>query len=260
MAETEPVVQDLFRVAFKPVPFWHSDPESWFLQLESQFVTLSISQELTKYHYVVSALDASMLSFVKDIVRKPPSDNPYAALKERILKHFSQSETSKLKTLLLECRLGEKRPSHLLAEMRSLGGDKIGTDMLRTMWLQRLPANTQQVLSVGDQNLDLLAETADRIHEIPEFSVSEVVTDRSEIQSLKNEVSELKGMMQDFMSVYSVAGNSEKLSFRSRSRSWSRPRKIAESKVVKSQKFCWYHRTFAGRAKRCVPPCSWSEN
>ncbi|GBM77662.1 Retrovirus-related Pol polyprotein from transposon opus [Araneus ventricosus] len=61
---------ELARVAFRAPPFWETDPDLWFLQLESQFKLSSISTDETKFHSVVAALDSKVLSYVSDIVRK----------------------------------------------------------------------------------------------------------------------------------------------------------------------------------------------
>ncbi|GBN84801.1 hypothetical protein AVEN_54282-1 [Araneus ventricosus] len=90
---------ELAYVAFRAPPFWETDPDLWFLQLESQFRLSSISTDETKFHTAVAALNSKLLSYVSDIVCNPPADNKYA-LKTRILNYFSQSQSTKLRVLL----------------------------------------------------------------------------------------------------------------------------------------------------------------
>ncbi|GBN45252.1 hypothetical protein AVEN_168714-1 [Araneus ventricosus] len=85
---------EMARVAVRAPPFWETNPELWFIQLESQFKLTGISADETKFHTVVAALDSKALSCIADIVRNPPSDAMYDALKTRILNHFSQSEST----------------------------------------------------------------------------------------------------------------------------------------------------------------------
>ncbi|GBN81543.1 hypothetical protein AVEN_13320-1 [Araneus ventricosus] len=81
---------EMTRVAVRAPPFWETNSELWFIQLESQFQLTGISVDETKFHTVVASLDSKVLSCVADIVRNPPSDAMYDALKTRILSHFSQ--------------------------------------------------------------------------------------------------------------------------------------------------------------------------
>ncbi|GBN41052.1 hypothetical protein AVEN_118514-1 [Araneus ventricosus] len=102
----------------------------------------------TKFHAVVAALNSNILSCVRGIVRNPPLENAYIALKDWVLQQFAQSSSARLNLLLKDLQLGDKRPSHLLGEMRNLAPAKMEDDILQTLGLQRLPANLQQILSV----------------------------------------------------------------------------------------------------------------
>ncbi|GBN46055.1 hypothetical protein AVEN_275542-1 [Araneus ventricosus] len=92
MPETKPEVspsvkQDsqLSRIAFKAPVFWENDPELCFFQVESQFVIASISNDYTKFHAVDAGLNSNVLSCVRDILKNPPLENAYIALKNRVL-------------------------------------------------------------------------------------------------------------------------------------------------------------------------------
>ena len=121
---------ELSSVAFRAPPFWKANAELWFLQLESQFITAGITSEETKFHSVIAAVDTEILTYVSDLVRKPPTTDKYEKLKDRIVKHFSQSETSRIRSLLQEIQLGDKKPPQLLREMRDLASDQLTDDKL----------------------------------------------------------------------------------------------------------------------------------
>ncbi|GBL77730.1 hypothetical protein AVEN_152946-1 [Araneus ventricosus] len=148
----------LSRIAFKAPVFWEHDAELWFFQVESQFAIAGISNDSTKFHAVVAALNSNVLSCVRDIVRNPALENAYIALKDRVLQHSAQSSSARLNLLLKDLQFGDKRPSYLLSEMRNLAPAKMEDDILQTLWLQRLPANPQQILSVCKASLDELAQ------------------------------------------------------------------------------------------------------
>ncbi|GBN34572.1 hypothetical protein AVEN_81803-1 [Araneus ventricosus] len=183
---------ELARVAFRALPFWETDLHLWFLQLESQFKLSGISIDETKFHMVVAALDSKILSYVSDTVRNPLADSKYDALKTQILSHFPQSQGTKLRVLLQDLQLGHKKPSELLQEMRNLA--VVSEDVLRTIWMQRLPTTMQQILSVSNDNLDELSLIANKVKEVSHFStvVNSVASDNLVIQSFREEISELR--------------------------------------------------------------------
>ncbi|GBN84587.1 hypothetical protein AVEN_71135-1 [Araneus ventricosus] len=158
---------ELARVAFRAPPFWKTDLHLWFLQLESQFKLSGISIDETKFHMVVAALDSKIRSYVSDTVRNPLADSKYDALKTQILSHFPQSQDTKLRVLLQDLQLGHKKPSELLQEMRNLA--VVSEDVLRTIWMERLPTTMQQILSVSNDNLDELSLIANKVNEVSHF-------------------------------------------------------------------------------------------
>lgn len=138
---------ELARVAFRAPTFWRNNPELWFMQVESSFHVSKITDDQTKYHSVVSALDCEVLTFISDILKNPPKENLYNTLKERIIKHFAETETARLRLLFQELSLGDKRPSQLLHEMQNLASGQMTDEGIRALWLQRLPVE-MQLLSI----------------------------------------------------------------------------------------------------------------
>ncbi|GBO33825.1 hypothetical protein AVEN_203371-1 [Araneus ventricosus] len=54
--------------------------------------------------------------------------------------------------------------------MKSLASYKISAQLLRTLWLQRLPIQMQQILSACKNELSDLASIAGKVHEVSGFS------------------------------------------------------------------------------------------
>ena len=73
----EPVTTVLQAVSIKLPPFWSCDPELWFAQVEAQFATRNVTRQLTKFHYVVGSLTPEVTTEVRDILIRPPEDEPY---------------------------------------------------------------------------------------------------------------------------------------------------------------------------------------
>ncbi|XP_023236255.1 uncharacterized protein LOC111635512 [Centruroides sculpturatus] len=163
---------EISRVALKHPQFWDKEADLWFINIEAQFKLAYISQDTTKYYAVVSALNSEVLAYVSDIVRNPPRENLYQTLKDRLIAEFSDSEQKRVKDLLSNAVLGDDKPSHLLRKMRQLASNKVGEEFLRTLWIQRLPKETQAILSVSDGDLDKLAQMADKILELTPLQIA----------------------------------------------------------------------------------------
>ncbi|GBM45508.1 hypothetical protein AVEN_210237-1 [Araneus ventricosus] len=70
------------------------------------------SNDSTKFHAVVAASNSNVLSCVRDIVKYPPLQNAYIALKDGVLQQFSKSSSARLNLLLKDLQVGDKCPSH----------------------------------------------------------------------------------------------------------------------------------------------------
>lgn len=258
---------EVLRVAFKAPPFWKSNPDLWFLQLESQFIASGISVDSTKFHCVVAALSGELLPIVSDIIRDPPTGDKYEILKLRIINHYAESEASKLKLLMKDLDLGDRKPSHLLRTMQDLGGKSVGNDMLRSLFLQRLPVAVQQILSVCDEtssgDLVKMAEKADRILEVTQTnlnidSVSECVDVNSRFQKIESKIDLLFDSVKRLEHA-SVQGSSKYGNHR-QSRSVNKERGARyRSPSHSKQTECWYHTKFRAKAHKCIPPCNFLE-
>lgn len=247
------------KVGLKLPPFWDKYPVLWFANIEAQFMVSGITQDATKYYCVVSALTSDILSYVSDIVLTPPEGDKYEKLKSRLVSDFSDSEQRRIKAVLSELVLGDDKPSHLLRKMKQQAGTTLGEDFLKTLWLQRLPAQAQAILSVSEDSLDKLALMADKIHETAGAGVEEIHGSKSplsEFSELRAQIAELSEQVAHF----SRGRERQKRDFGG-NRSFSRQRsKTPKSRGSRDQ--CWYHFKFGNAARRCKPPCTFknSEN
>ena len=123
---------NISRVAMKIPPFWHDSPEIWFAQVEAQFGNADITTDLTRFNSIVGAIESRILTQVADAVLNPPTRDKYENLKKQILDRFADTEHKKMTKLLSNMSLGDKKPSHLLNEMKRLGGTNITDEFLKT--------------------------------------------------------------------------------------------------------------------------------
>lgn len=235
------------RVSVKAPPFWRANPEVWFSQMESQFALAGISVEITKFHHVVSALQPEELAIVGDLILNPPTEKPYTALRSRLCSQYADSEEQRLRDLISGMQLGDRKPSRLLLEMRSKAGSRISEDLLKSLFMQRLPTHVQQILTISNDNLDKLAEMADGIMAAAGGAPSIQVIDQGD--------TELRSMLLDISTRLSRLETRDRTvnsgpvrRFRGRSRSASR--------TAVNNEHCWYHRRFKQRATKCIQPCS----
>ena len=239
------------RIAKLP-PFWREEPEIWFLQVESSFNLNGITQDSTKYEYLISHLDPSILFVLKDIVVNPPSTGRYAAMKARIIKHFAESDESQLKKLLSGLELGDQKPSHLLHRMKSLAGTRVSNEIMRTLFMDRLPENVKCILAVTDtMDLDNLSGIADKIYE--QFSASTTISEICSNNKINQDSSGLDGKLNE------IIHRIDALERRSRQHQAKQfvqvPRARSKSRSRKDSGLCWYHWRFADKASKCVQPC-----
>ncbi|KAJ8405679.1 hypothetical protein AAFF_G00316590 [Aldrovandia affinis] len=90
-------------VALKLPEFWQELAAVWFAQAEAQFALRGITQEDTKYYYVVAALNSSTASRVLSLLQDPPEADKYVALKQLLLETFELSEPERAFASSLHC-------------------------------------------------------------------------------------------------------------------------------------------------------------
>ncbi len=61
---------------------WPENMDMWLTVVDSQFVTRGVTQELTKFHYVVGTLTPDLEDRLRHIICNPPGDKPYTALRD----------------------------------------------------------------------------------------------------------------------------------------------------------------------------------
>lgn len=130
--------------------------------MEAQFHTSCILLDETKYNYIIQSLDDDSLSEVSDIVLNSPATEQYETLKNRLIKSYAESAQKKLRTFLSDIDLGDRKPSQLLRRMRDLAQQSVTDEVLKSLWLQRLPPQLQAILSASSHDLEQLSQLAVR--------------------------------------------------------------------------------------------------
>ena len=132
-------------VAIKLPTFWPQNPAVWFVQAESQFELRKITDEVTKYHHVVQALDQDTASRVVDLLQNQKVT--YQELKSRLISTFSLTDTERATQLLAMPGLGDDRPSQLMDKMLALWpSDEKPNFMFLHLFQLQMPESIRQSL------------------------------------------------------------------------------------------------------------------
>ncbi len=83
-------------VSIKLPPYWPADPTVWFAQVEAQFNTRNISLQKTRFEYIIASISPEIAMEVRDLLIRPPTDDPYDTLKTELIKRTAASEQRKL--------------------------------------------------------------------------------------------------------------------------------------------------------------------
>lgn len=222
-----------------------------------------ITSDKSRYNAVVAAIESTVLHQVSDLVLNPPATDRYASLKARLLDVFAETEQRRLNKLLGEFEFGDQKPSFILREMRNLAGTSINGEILKTLWLQRLPTNIQAILSVSSEDLDHLVIMADQIFETTSGTEMHKVSVRSNDTLFKSQISELTRQISELRSAFSDRGNSNNAYRHSPNQSRSRSRSKTPNRYHKREsstnsKLYWNHHKWGNQAKSCTGPCDFN--
>ncbi|XP_026475581.1 uncharacterized protein LOC113380629 [Ctenocephalides felis] len=216
----------------RPIPtFWYEKPQLWFAMIEAHFNRSRIKTEDVKYEFILSYLDDKLAS---------------------------ESQDQKIRRLLEQEELGDRKPSQFLRHLTSLAGPLLDENILRTLWLQRLPTHTQQILKAHPtMKIEDLATIADSIGEV---NIAPTVAATSLTDSTTSEL--LKRVEDLTKMVAELQNRRPRYRHNSRSRKISRTRSFSRQRNGSRQRFdtCWYHYKFGDKAKKCTQPCKMSGN
>nr|XP_034834369.1 uncharacterized protein LOC117990969 [Maniola hyperantus] len=250
------------KVSVKVPPFWLSKPAMWFAHIETQFRVRGITADQTKYDHVVSNLDLKVMLEVEDIITSPPQENKYEHLKAELIRRLSVSEGQRVRQLLTEEELGDRKPSQFLRHLRSLAGNTLTDEgILRQLFMRRLPLHLQTILAASADPLDDIAMRADKILEVAPNITATPTQASVYAAAASGESNDPLGlhafaaqMKELTVNIAALTNNSR--SGRNRSRSSSNRRSRSQSG---SDEYCWYHRKFQHNATKCTSPCSWKQ-
>lgn len=242
--------------------FYESEPELWFIVVESQFAARKITNEKTRYSHVVANLNCATASQVKDLLKTPFAEGHYEKLKQKLISIYAETASEKFRKLISNADIGDKKPSQFLSYMKSLADNSITDDFIKKLWIQRLPAASRAVLSASKDNLDDLAKMADSMWEVSDrFSMNAIKVEKDPLES---KIDKLASTLEKLAQRINGIDKKEHISRRdstphkNRSRSKSMQSRDSSSSSSSTHELCWFHHKYGDAAKKCREPCNFN--
>ena len=214
--------------SLKLPPFWKDEPSLWFTQIESMFSTKGISQDQTKYDYVVSSLDSTTATEIKATMLNPPNEDKYGNIKTVLIAAYDRTQEAKDAELLAINSTGDRLPTSHLRFLQSLNSS--GETIFRALFLSHLPTEVRVIVQAqGHKDIQELAKAADRAVQARDSSRQTTL---------------------------STAAVNTKRSAPGRKRQGG-----DQAKERSNENFiCYFHRKFGKRANRCQPHCIFGDD
>jgi len=154
-------------VAIKLPTFWTTQPDVWFQQAEAQFHIRKITDDVTKYYYVISALSQEAAGRIRNLLDVPPDSQKYQAIKTRLLSVYGLTRRERAARILQDQSLGDRKPSEVMDEMLALLGPHATSPpcmLFEHAFLQVLPAEVRiQLANIPFDDPRGFAEVADSL-------------------------------------------------------------------------------------------------
>lgn len=260
--------------------FYINDPETWFAAADHIFTANAIISEDDKFSYLLQSVGNEQLVNIGDILRKT-STTKYSEAKQKLIQLHGTSQHEKLQRLLAGVDIPPNlKPSLILARLRTYGGPEVAVgheELIRGIWLQKLPTRTKEFLAVNKGSLEEQCRMADNLFETYEVnSVSTVSaigggsmqetagsnsSDKSGQVFSSSQFDVLVSLLTN-LTAHVTAVHTERQSrsrratpyhSRSNSRANSQGRGPRHTQIKNGK--CWYHFKFQDNARICVPGC-----
>jgi hypothetical protein len=146
-------------------PFWPEDLSSWFRLAEWQFALRHVADPITRYYHVLAALSVDSVRLVRHVLHEDTGPTSYDQLRTSLLASHSLSNYQKMERMMRLPRLGNCKPSVMLAEMLEYcPAGESSTAVFAFLFLQRLPREIRVLLSEDDPaDMRAIADNADRL-------------------------------------------------------------------------------------------------
>ena len=241
--DPDPAVAVMAAVAVKLPSFWTDNPRAWFIHADSQFDISHVTISRTKFNHILGSLPKEIIDTVVDIVEELGTyDDPYGALKDRLLRGFKATRWARMSQLIHHPGLGDLRPSQLMSKMLALlSPGTAPCEILLGLFMEKMPTEIRNGVALKDyDDPRVLAADADLIWD----------------SKMAAQASGLSTLTRPNDCVAAVRVNDKGNDKRPRRR---RPQHQPYDDAT-SNGLCSYHHSWGKDAHKCTQPCTWSGN
>ncbi|XP_050493555.1 uncharacterized protein LOC126874992 [Bombus huntii] len=272
---------DSINALLRVPPFWSDDVDLWFKMLEVQFETARITSDQEKYQAVIANLDKSHARLIRDVFDAAPATGRYAYVKKEFIKRLGESDAKRLRQVIENERMGDRKPSQFYRDLRSLATNSLTDDVVLIVWEGRLPPRIRSILaSVQNNDPESRIQIADNIYEatpesgqiaaasagrlptitLPPGQNSGIGDAMAALVNLITErLARIDAHMSEIRALVAEQRSNEHRRARAQSRSRTQFRRRSRPRDPPRQDgLCYYHAQFRESARKCTLPCSWN--
>ena len=143
--------------------FDKAEPDACFMLAKANFNLRNVTDSRTKYWYVLSKFDATMLRKLSTFLKLPRGSDPYQELCEKLCQTYELPLEQKIDALLGMTDIGDERPAEFGLELQRLASNALMDDMLKQVFLRCLPkAIVTAIMGSLGEKFETVVKAADR--------------------------------------------------------------------------------------------------
>ncbi|XP_028161139.1 uncharacterized protein LOC114353367 [Ostrinia furnacalis] len=264
-------------VGLRIPPIWRDKLRGWFAHFEAIMKSQKKGDQ-AMYELVLGQLERQDVDEIYDILLRPPEENKYNAIKQRLLQVYEDSEQKNVQRVIAGMELGDLKPSQLLRRMQNLAGDHLSAVTLRAMWLNQLPAYVSSIIAISENtSLSEIALMADKMMDLHTqreisainhrqhlppaaqqqevFAIDRPHSSSSRYNALEDKIDKLTEAITQLVTHNNQRGRSPYRNWR-QNRQTSRSNSRNRSQTPSNSPYCYYHRKFGHNARKCADNCT----
>jgi hypothetical protein len=241
--------------SFRLPPFYEHDARMWFGQCESVFRRRLCFDPVQRFDAIVEALPPHIAATAREIILEiNPEEDPtaYNQLRDHLTGTFGRTKWQLATALLDAPMLGDRKPTAMLTEMRTLKPPGCQEDtVFQMIFIRCLPQSIgAQIMAADLENVDAMARMADRIVALPrQAPTAASIEDPGLVAAIPS-----RGRSPTRPAARGGRGGGGK-GGKGRGKGGKGVR--AQTPGGDKRGWCRNHLVWGEKAFKCIPPCTW---